>query len=135
MKKGKNEAMLFGTHQKLKKLTKPLCIKYRNQIVNTVTHYKYLGTELNTSLNLNEDFNLSSKKTTSRLRLLLKIRPLLTVKAAKATYQTMIVPVMTYSRMTNLNLTCTQRKRLQSIDDRAQKIVPSVNICSIENIP
>ena len=133
MKKGKTEAMMFGTPQKLKNITKPLCIKYRNEVVNTVTHYKYLGTELNTSLNLNEDFNLSYKKTTSRLRLLLKIRPYLTVKAAKTIYQATIVPVMTYSRMINLNLTSTQRKKLQSIDDRARKIIPSDTICSIES--
>ena len=112
MKKGKTEAMMFGTPQKLKRIMKPLCIKYCNEVVNTVTHYKYLGTERNTSLNLNEDFNLSYKKTTSRLRLLLKIRPYLTVKAAKF-YQAMIVPVMTYSRMINLNLTNTQQNKLQ----------------------
>ena len=132
MKKGKPEAM-FGTPQKLKKITKPLCIKYRNEVVNTVTHYKYLGIELNTSLNPNEDFNLSYKKTTSHLRLLLKIRPYLTVKAAKSIYQAMIVPVMTNSRMINLNLINTQRKKLQSIDDCARKIIPSDAICPIES--
>lgn len=118
---------------KRKKIWKPLTIKHHNDIINTVTHYKYLGTGVNTLLTLNEDFNLLYKKTTSRLRLLLKIRPYLAVKAAKSIYQTMIVPVKTYGRMANLNFTDIQQKKLHSIDDRARKIIPSNTISSIEN--
>ena len=95
MKKGKTEFMLFGTHQKLNRIKSDIEIKYRNEPVNRVKQYKYLGTYLDTTLNLKEDFTRSYKKATSRLRLLQKIRPFLTLKAAKSIYLSMIVPVIT----------------------------------------
>lgn len=106
-------------------------IVYRNEPVNQVNEYKYLRTYLDSTLSLKEDFTRSYKKATSRLRLLLKIRPFLTTKAAKSIYQSMIVPVITYSSLINLNLTNTQLTKLKSIDRRAQNITGCNNLCSI----
>jgi len=106
-------------------------IVYRHELVNKVHQYKYLGTYLDTTLNLNEDFTRSYKKATSRLRLLQKIRPFLTVKAAKSIYQSMIIPVITYSSLMNLNLTSTQLNKLKSIDKRAETITGCNNLRSI----
>ena len=132
MKKGKTEFMLFGTKQKINRMKKDITIEYGNEPINKVNQYKYLGTYLDTALSLNENFTKSYKKASSRLRLLQKIRPFLTTKAAKLIYQSMIVPVITYSSLINLNLTNTQLNKLKSIDRRAFNITGCKNLPSIE---
>ena len=68
-------------------------------------------------------FDATFKKATSRLRLLSKIRPNLNVNAAKAIYNCMILPTLTYCGVLNLNLTQTQLNRLTSLQERATKVV------------
>jgi len=51
-----------------------------NQKINSTTSYKYLGTLLDSYLN--ENFEKSYKKTSSRVRLLEKMRCYLTTEAA-----------------------------------------------------
>ena len=64
------------------------------------------------------------------------MRYYLTEKAAKAIYNSMIVPVLTYSSLANLKITNTQKNKLLSLQSRASKIikfdatdsvVPSIN--------
>ena len=74
-------------------------------------------------MNIQEHFNLTYKKASSRLSLLSKLRFLLTDEAAKTMYQTMILPVVTYFCLVDLKSTETQKKRLESLDNRSRKIV------------
>ena len=47
--------MIFGTHQRLKKLLiPPIKLSYRNVPVNFTTMYTYLGIVLNNTLNMSE---------------------------------------------------------------------------------
>ena len=126
--------MLLGTAQRHNRMNHKLTVLYGNDVINAVAQYKYLGTQLNNSLNITENFDSSYRKSTSRLRLLQKIRPYLTVKATQTIYQAMIVPIITYSSMINLRLTQTQRNKLASIDRRARSIIGCETTCSLEGL-
>ena len=76
LKKNKTESMLFGT---AKKLSAVLEIYYNHHLINHTTRYKYLGTVLDPTLNLNDHFASVYKKASSRLRLLSKLRENLTI--------------------------------------------------------
>ena len=77
LKKGKTEAMLFGTTRRLSKAENGLNFFYRGDLIQNTEQYKYLGNIVDLSLTLNTDFDQKYKKVTKRLRLLSKIRPLL----------------------------------------------------------
>ena len=115
--------LCFGTTKRLTKLNEPLSVSYRNFTVRQVSAYKYLGVEITASLILNSHFETTFKRASSRLRLLHKIRPQLNLLSAKAIYRGMIIPVLTYCGVLNLNLTTTQQDRLASFHKRALKII------------
>ena len=87
--------MLFGSSQWLKKSGNLLNVKYEANKYNSVTQYKYLGTIIDNHLNLNENFNGSYKRASTRLRLLERLRPYITVVATIKVYLSMIVPIIT----------------------------------------
>ena len=70
---------------------------YEGNTVNFVTQYNHLGTIFDNHLNLNENFNRSYKRASTRLKLLEHVRPYLTVDAAIKVNLSMIVPIITYS--------------------------------------
>ena len=121
LKKGKTEAILFGTARKCNK--KEINVLYQDQAVNTVKSYKYLGCLLDSTLSMNQHFDITYKKACGRLKLLSKMRAYLTSKAALRIYKAMIVPLMTFNATINLNFTNTQKHRLSSIDRRAKQII------------
>ena len=63
------------------------------------------------------------KTSNSRFRLLQKVRPYLTTLSAKTLYQTMILPIITYGSLVNLNLTETQRNRMNRFHNCAVDII------------
>ena len=122
-RKEKTEVMLFGTSKRLSKLTVNLNICYGGETLNQTNRYKYLGTLLDPSLSLNDNFNVTYKKASSRLRLLEVLKENLTDKARKCVYQSMVVPLLTYNCIANLNLNRTQLGRLCSLDRRVSQIL------------
>ena len=67
LKTGKTEALLFGTAQRIRKCTEPLCILHENGQINITPTYKYLGVQLDSTLNLNSDFDAKYKKASGHL--------------------------------------------------------------------
>ena len=118
----KTEVMLFGTSKRLSKLTVNLSIWYGGETHNQTNRYKYLGALLDPSLSLNDNFNIIDKKASSRLRLLEVLKENLSDKACKCMYQSMVVPLLTYNCIANLNLNRTQLGRLCSLDRRVSQI-------------
>ena len=135
LNKGKTEAMMFGTSKSLSKYP-PMTIKYRHNNIEVTKTYKYLGVKIDSTLNLNTQFESSYKRACGRLHLLTRIRPLINAEAAKCIYQMMIVPVMTYCGITSLKRTQYQEQRLASLHARALIIVSKneLNLRSIKNV-
>ena len=89
---------------------------------NVTKEYTYLGYTLDNTLKLNGCFNIAYRKCCNRLQLLSKLRHYVTTDAAAKIFQSMILPVVTYSGLLKLQLTRTQLKRIQSIERRAKNI-------------
>ena len=71
LKKGKTESLLFGTAKRRAKDFTPFKILYRGTAILETTAYKYLGMEIDCTLNLNSHFDKCFKRASARLRLLL----------------------------------------------------------------
>ena len=113
--------MLFSTAKKLS--DSKLELFYNNTLINTTNHYMYLGISIDSQVKLNEHFDKTINKATSRLKLLSLIRPSLTPFASLQTFRAMIQSTLLYGSSTYLNLNRTNIERVQSIDRRARKIV------------
>ena len=96
--------MLFGTSKRVSKLTVNLNICYGGETLNQTNRYKYLGTLLDPSLSLNDNFNVTYKNASSHLRLMEVLKENLTDKTRKCLYQSVLVPPLTYNCIANLNL-------------------------------
>ena len=68
LRKRKSEVMLFGSSQQLKKNGKFLNVMYEGNKINFVVQCNYLGTAIDNHVNLNENFRLSYKRASTRLR-------------------------------------------------------------------
>lgn len=120
-KKGKTECMLFGTSQKIKDNTIEIICK-GNQIEST-TSYKYLGVNLDQTLNLGEHVDKVYKKASGRLNLLKKIRPQLTNKVALCIYKTMLLPIFTYCSIITALHTRTVEQKIVNFENRAYNVI------------
>ena len=76
LKKVKTESMIFGTSQKLSKCGKELNLN-GTEIIQT-DHYKYLGTVLDTTLSLKDNFDTVYKRSMSKLCNVLSLSKYLT---------------------------------------------------------
>ena len=124
MKKGKTEFMVFGTNPRLKKLAyPPIKLSYRNVPVCYTTSYTYLGVLLNNTLNLSEHLTKSFKKSTSRLRLLRRIRFAINAETAATIYNAMVIPLLTYCPMVITPSIEKQKRKLNILENRARKII------------
>ena len=104
VKKGKTEVMLVGTSKRLSKLTVNLNVCYGGETLIQTNRYKYLGTLLDPSLSLKDNFNVIYKKASLCLHLLEVLKENLTEKARNCVYQSMVVLLLTYNCIANLNL-------------------------------
>ena len=108
LRKGKTEALLFGTRRRLNMLHGKLALKFGPFEINSTNSYKYIGSVIDKSLTLSENFNHSYKKASSRLPLLNALRPNLDDKTSTLIYTTMVTPLLMFNSIINLNLTVTQ---------------------------
>ena len=90
LRKGKTEALLFGTRRRLNMLHGQSALKFGTFEINSTNNYKYLASVIDGSLTLSENFNCSFKKASSRLRLLNALRPNLDDKTSTLINTTMV---------------------------------------------
>ena len=89
--------MIFGTAKRLNALNgRQLALTVNGTLINTTSSYKYLGVNLDSSLNLESHFDKMYKRAAGRFNLLRRIRPLIDNSSAEKIYKTMIQPVFTY---------------------------------------
>ena len=117
LRKGKTEALLFGTRRRLNMLHGKLALKFGPFEINSTDNYKYLGSVIDESLTLSENFNCSYKKASSRICLLNALRPNLDNKTSTLIYTTMVTPLLMFNSLINPNLTVTQINRFTSLDN------------------
>ena len=132
LNKGKTETMIFGTSSRLSKCDKKLNLYYDDKVIHPTKTYKYLWTVLDSTLSLSTNFDRMYKKTTSKLRRLYSWCMYFNNSEKAKIFKAIIPPCVTYNCTVNLNLTQTQRQKLQIIDRLAEKIIGKKQT-SIEN--
>ena len=132
LNRGKAETLIFGTSCRLSKCGKRLDLYYDDRVIHATETYKYLGTILDSTLSFSINFDRMYKKTTSKLRRLYSLHMYFDSFTKAKISKVMILPSITYNCTLNLNLTQTQRQKLQIIDRLAEKIIGKKQT-SIEN--
>ena len=64
LKKGKTEAMLFGTAKRVKQHVRELKISYNGTSISFVSEYVYLGNVIDSTLTLQSNFKLINEQAT-----------------------------------------------------------------------
>ena len=123
LSKGKTEALLFGKSKTVAKESANFRVNVNDMEIQKASSYKYLGVQIDSTLNMNTYFDKCYKNASSRLNLLAKLREQLDVKAAKAIYESMILPTFTYCGILLLYNTRTQSEKLASFYSRAEAII------------
>ena len=98
--------------KRVTKINKNFEVKFNNQYINETKSYKYLGVEVDHTLNLNSYFDKTYKKITSRLRLLNELRSSMTASEVANIYNMVIVPLFSYCSLLKPTLTQTQVNRI-----------------------
>ena len=120
LKKGKTESLLFGTAKRLSKESSPrINIKINGELVNHTLQYKCLGVLLDQHLTFHEQVRTVYHKTSTRLKLLKRVRHNLTTYVV---YLNMIQPITTYCPSVYLGLSTHLKEKLQSVQDREKKL-------------
>ena len=125
LKKGKTESLLFGTAKRLAKTSGVLDLQFNEVKINSTKRYKYLGILLDPNLTFSEHFNKSYKKASSRLRLLHRLKPYLTLKAATTIYKSFVLPLVNYCGVINLSINKGQLDKFKSLESRGRDILSS----------
>ena len=131
LQNGETEVMLFGTKKCLNQQEREIEINYQSQPINITNNYKYLGVQLDPSLNVQEHFNSICRKASSRIRLLKRIRSFIPDLATLRIYQGLIVPIITYCSLTNLYHQPYRKSSILALESRVCKLtnkdIPSFN--------
>ena len=115
--------MLFGTAKRLAQNKKKLNLIYNLRKVNSTGSYKYLGSQVDQNLNLSAKFNATYKKASARTRLIYKLKSCLTDDVVQSIYTMMILPIIRYNCIINLNLTRTQNEKFKSLSNRVKRVM------------
>ena len=122
LNKGKTESLLFGTAKRLS--SKDLMEVYMNEkLIKVADGYKYLGVWLEPTLNMNEHLRRVLRKANARVKLLSRVRDSLSVFAAKAVYNSFILPTMLYCSTPVVKVSDKMLKKFESFQNRAQKVI------------
>ena len=133
LKNRKTEVMLFGTKKRLNQQEREIEINYQSQPINTTNSYTYLVVQLDPSFNMQEHFNSICRKTSSRIRLLKRIRSFITELATLRIYQALIVPIITYCSLTNFYHQPYRKSYIITLESRVCKLT-NKDISSVNKI-
>ena len=113
-----------------------LSITINGELINNTSSYKYLGVNLDPSLNLSLHFDKMYKSAAGRVNLLRRIRPLIDTSSAKKIYKVMIQPIFTYCGALSLNISDSRKSLIKNIERRSALIIcdKDLSILSVESL-
>ena len=122
----KCEFLLLGSRRKLNAVSPP-SVKIKDNIINRVTHCKYLGVQIDQHLDWVKHVECMQKKLHKCLYLLKRIRPFINKQMAMTFYKTIIQSKIDYCSVIWGNVAKTHADKLQKIQNRALRIIMRVN--------
>ena len=118
-KKGKTEFILYRS----KRNGNNCIIKVGNDETNQPQSYEYLGVTLDSHLNLNEHYSKISKRISTRIKLLKKIRHEIPPTVAEQIYNSIIKPIFLYCSTINLGQSQTWENRFEKLQNQAKSVI------------
>ena len=90
--------MLFGTSQRLSSTKDPdnFEIKVCDDVVERVQVFMYLGVYMDINLNWHTHVEKMSKKISSKIGILRRVKPFLTIDLSKTMFNSIVLPNFTY---------------------------------------
>ena len=125
LKPGKAELVKYGTAPKVKSVSCKIEIK--GSEVHENKGYEYLGVYLDSQLNLYHQLYKLVKRISNWVRLLARIQPSVTPVAAEKIYKSMINQIFHYCYPIYVSLSATQNDKLNSLQDRAKRLIGSTS--------
>ena len=123
MRSGLEEGiLLIGSHQKLK-ISQPIDLRLNDTLIARVESYKYPGATIDTSLSWSTHTNVLSNKVSSRIGLLIRVRPYLTNFTATLVYNTTIAPLFDYFDVIWDCSSASAATKLQRLQNRAARVI------------
>lgn len=102
-------------------------VRMHGQNATFTSTMKYLGIYLDTSLNWNEHVRLTKSKVMPIVWNFSKIRPLIDEKTANVFYTSIIRPLLEYSAPVTFNMSSTNSKTLEKIQNKCLRIIAKVH--------
>ena len=117
----KTKSVLFGTKKYLDIDRQPN-LTLNNESIEYITHYKYLGIELDNNLNYKLHANNVYNLVAHKIYLLSKIRGFVSNKVALLIYKTKILPYLDYGDIFYMNTNIGILNKRQKLQNKALKI-------------
>ena len=114
--------MLFGTATRLYSQN-DLKVSLKENFINFVSGYKYLGVTLDPSLKMSDHLHQTLKNVAVRIRLLKRMRRSLSIFAAESVYKAIVLPKISYCSTPVLMVSDTMANRFERLQRRAIKII------------
>lgn len=118
----KSECILIGTPQKLRTVD-PIQLRLGNNTVKMVESSKYLGLMVDSRLSWTEHVDTLSKKVSSRIGLMNRIRNYLDFSTSQLVYNATILPLLDYCDVVWGSCNSSSKVKLQSLQNRARKVI------------
>ncbi len=119
----KTKVMMFGSQQRLSRVHEGLEIKINGEILEQVTHFKYLGLWFDGVLNWKHHTDVTSKKIAQRIGIQARIRPFISTATANSLFKSMIAPIIAYGDIVWSKGPLCNVQRIQKLQNRAARVV------------
>ena len=116
---------LFGSQRRLQQTSKPE-IKINNEEVEHVDSYKYLGVQLDKTLNFEDHIESLCKKLRQRLGVLRRVRDYVDQDTALKLYNALVMPLIDYCDVTYTSSTSTCISKVDRLMMKGGRIVLNV---------
>ena len=125
----KTKSMLFGTSQRLSSIKAPdnFEITVCEEVVERVQVFKYLGVHMDVNLNWHTHVEKIAKKISSKIGILRRVKPYLTIDLSKMIYNSIVLPHFTYCNIIWASTDETTISRLQNLQNTSARVILTEN--------
>ena len=129
LKVSKTKSMLFGTSQRLSSTKDPgnFKIKVCDDVVEQVQVFKYLGVYMDINLNWHTHVENNRKTKSSKIGILRRAKPFLTIDLSKTMFNSIVLPHFTYCDIIWASSDETNISRLQNLQNTCARVILNEN--------
>ncbi len=118
----KTKTMVFGTQQKVRNVKNEIQITLNNEVVSTVTDFKYLGLYLDESLTFDKHVSYLKGEIHAKMRTLGRVHQYIGKHTALQLYKTLIIPDLDYGDQIYDAMSNVNSEKLQVMQNKCLRI-------------